>query len=179
MKSNFASVSLRFECTLNEIEMQLTFWMDGMKHTENESNQIGTLLNLRLVIGSQIEICLNQVENMNETNINCHRNDVGGDSLFENPVVKVLGGFPNVSIETIRKIRFVFCETITFLIRLHFNCLVVDFRESDIMQKDLSALSTEDLELFGVEDAATRRELITKFGDSPNQVQHYDMYVFE
>lgn len=46
------------------------------------------------------------------------------------------------------------------------------------MQKDLSALSEDDLLLFGVEDAVTRREMTIKFANSPNQLQHYNMYVF-
>lgn len=53
------------------------------------------------------------------------------------------------------------------------------FRESDIMHSDLSALSDKDLELFGVEDADTRREMIAEFSSQPNQAMHYEKLVFE
>lgn len=34
--------------------------------------------------------------------------DDGGDTAFENPVIKIFRGFPNMSDETIRQIRFEF-----------------------------------------------------------------------
>lgn len=46
------------------------------------------------------------------------------------------------------------------------------------MQKDLSALSNEDLELFGVKDAVTRSEMVLKFSNCPNQLMHFDKFVF-
>lgn len=45
------------------------------------------------------------------------------------------------------------------------------------MYKDLSALSDEDLELFGVKDAETRREMITELSSQPNQAIHFDKFV--
>lgn len=35
--------------------------------------------------------------------------DDGGNTAFENPVIKIFRGFPQVSDETISKIRFDFC----------------------------------------------------------------------
>lgn len=51
------------------------------------------------------------------------------------------------------------------------------FRDCEIMYKDLSALSDEDLELFGVKDAETRREMITELSSQPNQAIHFDKFV--
>lgn len=34
--------------------------------------------------------------------------DDGGDTAFENPVIKIFRGFPNISDDTIRQIRFEF-----------------------------------------------------------------------
>lgn len=54
-----------------------------------------------------------------------------------------------------------------------------NFRESDIMHMDLSALSDEDLQLFGIEDEATRREMLVKFSNLPNQAMHFDKFVLK
>lgn len=45
------------------------------------------------------------------------------------------------------------------------------------MHKDLSALCTKDLELFGVEDAETRREMIAELSSQPNQAIHLEKFV--
>lgn len=50
-------------------------------------------------------------------------------------------------------------------------------RDSDITYKDLSALSDKDLELFGISDAVTRREIIAKLSNTPNQADHFDQFV--
>lgn len=52
------------------------------------------------------------------------------------------------------------------------------FRDSDIQQGDLAALSDDDLQRFGIESADVRREMLSQFSNSPNQLLHYDKFVF-
>lgn len=52
------------------------------------------------------------------------------------------------------------------------------FRDSDIQQGDLAALSDDDLQRFGIESADVRREMLSQFANSPNQLLHYDKFVF-
>ncbi|XP_055322896.1 uncharacterized protein LOC129578409 [Sitodiplosis mosellana] len=94
----------------------------------------------------------NSVSNNN----NSEDSDDGCDTAFDDPVLKIIRGFPSVTDETIKRIK-----------------------ESDIMHKDLSALSHKDLELFGLEDAETRREMIAELSSQPNQAVHFEKYVAE
>lgn len=52
-------------------------------------------------------------------------------------------------------------------------------RESGLLQQDLSALSNEDLVLFGVTDEATRDEMVSQFTTTPNQLMNYDKFVWQ
>lgn len=53
-----------------------------------------------------------------------------------------------------------------------------NFRDSDIQQEDLAALSDDDLQQFGITSDAVRREMLSQFSNSPNQLLHYDKFVF-
>lgn len=45
------------------------------------------------------------------------------------------------------------------------------------MHKDLSALCDKDLELFGIKNAETRREMVVKLVNLPNQMVHFEKFV--
>lgn len=40
--------------------------------------------------------------------------------------------------------------------------------------ENLSALSNEDLELLGINNEITRKDILNDFANQPNQVEHYD-----
>lgn len=50
-------------------------------------------------------------------------------------------------------------------------------RDSDLLQRDWSALNDDDLQLFGFENELLRREMLTKFANTPNQALTYEMFV--
>lgn len=51
------------------------------------------------------------------------------------------------------------------------------YRDSDLLQRDWSALSDKDLQLFGFENELLRHEMLVKFSNTPNQLLHYDKFV--
>lgn len=56
-------------------------------------------------------------------------------------------------------------------------CFYSIYRDSDLLQRDWSALSDDDLKLFGFENESLRREMLVKFANTPNQVLHYEKFV--
>lgn len=60
---------------------------------------------------------------------------------------------------------------------MNIQCLLSIYRDSDLLQRDWSALSDEDLQLFGFENELLRREMLVKFSNTPNQLLHYDKFV--
>lgn len=113
-------------------------------------------------------------------------NDESIDIACENPFVKFVRGFSNVPDESVRKMRFelfyILMSEIPNKLNVHLTnrkskMYAKFFRDSDLMQKDWSALSDDDLKLFGLENDMLRQEMLVKFANTPNQTLHHDKLV--
>lgn len=51
---------------------------------------------------------------------------------------------------------------------------VAEFKRYNIRFKDLAALDDEDLEVLGIKNADTRRQMLTDFANFPNQEKGFD-----
>lgn len=124
-------------------------------------------------------------ESDEEQQVNGHINvsKVSGDEsidiTFENPFVKFVRGFLDVPDESVRKMRY---DSFWYSNEFYSKNNNINFssihRDSDLMQRDWSALSDDDLKLFGFENELLRREMLVKFSNTPNQALHYDKFVW-
>lgn len=109
----------------------MTDSMEKMKRNGNEYNQIDCLIltsksltefwnwkgiylesNFLWVIKIMAEMNEMETNGLSNNNNDSEANDDGCDTMLDDPVVKIIRGFPNITDETIRKIKYKHPNTI-------------------------------------------------------------------